>query len=148
MAATMATSQLKIGELAKRAGCSVKAVRFYEAKGLLPSPPRSPSGYRLYTDGHLRCLQLIQRAKLLGLSLAKIRTLVVHLAEGRRPGARLRPHLERLIREELKEIGAKLDQLGVLRAELEALLTKIHDADGALPRELCVCASPPRRRTS
>lgn len=143
-----ATGRLRIGELAKRAGCTVKAVRFYEAKGLLPSPPRSPSGYRLYTEEHLRCLQLIQRAKLLGLSLAKIRTLVVHLSEGRRPGARLRPHLERLIRDELKEIGAKLDQLDLLKAELEALLAKIHEADGALPRELCVCATPPRRRTS
>lgn len=143
MLAVTAMSQLKIGELAKRAGCSVKTVRFYEAKGLLPSPPRSPSGYRLYTESHLRCLQLIQRAKVLGLSLAKIRTLVVHLGEGRRPGARLRPHLERLIRDELKEIGTKLDQLALLRAELEALLAKIHEADGALPPELCVCASPP-----
>ena len=142
-----ASSRLKIGELAKRAGCTVKAVRFYEAKGLLPPPPRSASGYRLYSDGHLRCLQLIQRAKLLGLSLAKIRTLVVHLGEGPRPGATLRPHFERLIREELKEVVAKLDQLDVLRAELEALLSKIHESDGALPRELCVCASPPRQRT-
>jgi DNA-binding transcriptional MerR regulator len=139
-------TQLKIGELAKRAGCSVKAVRFYEAKGLLPAPPRSPSGYRLYTDGHVRALRLIRRAKVLGLSLAKIRTLVVHVGEGSRPGARLRPHLARLIREELKEIEAKLDQLATLRTELESLLTQIHDGDGALPRELCVCATPPHRR--
>ena len=141
-----ASGRLKIGELAKRAGCTVKAVRFYEAKGLMPSPPRSPAGYRLYGEGHLRCLQLIQRAKRMGFSLAKIRTLVVHLGEGPRPGARLRPHFERLLREELKEITAKLDQLDVLRAELEATLEKIHGADGALPRELCVCATPPSRR--
>lgn len=136
-------ARLKIGELARRAGCTVKAVRFYEAKGLLPAPARSPSGYRLYGEGHFRCLQLIQRAKLLGLSLAKIRALVVHLGDGPRPGARLRPHFERLLRDELKEIEAKLGQLDGLRAELEALLAKIHDADGALPRELCACASPP-----
>jgi MerR family transcriptional regulator, copper efflux regulator len=136
---------LKIGELAKRAGCSVKAVRFYEAKGLLPPPPRSPSGYRLYTDGHVRCLQLIRRAKVLGLSLAKIRTLVVHVGEGARPGARLRPHLARLIREEVKEIEAKLDQLAALRTELESLLAQIHDGQGALPRALCVCVTPPAR---
>jgi DNA-binding transcriptional MerR regulator len=98
-------ADLRIGELAKRAGCTVKTVRFYEAKGLLPLPLRSPSGYRLYTDSHLRRLQLIRRTKLLGLSLAKIRTLVVHLSDGgRRPGARLRPHVERLFRDELKEI--------------------------------------------
>lgn len=148
MQPAMGINQLRIGELAKRAGCSVKAVRFYEAKGLLPSPPRSPAGYRLYSDGHLRCLQLIQRAKLLGLSLAKIRTLVVHLGSDERPAAALRPHLERLIREELNEVAAELDQLGELREELERLLTKIHDGKGALPRELCVCASPPGRRTS
>jgi DNA-binding transcriptional MerR regulator len=140
--------RLRIGELAKRAGCSVKAVRFYEAKGLLPAPPRSPSGYRLYGEGHLRCLELIRRTKALGLSLAKIRTLVVHLGDGPRPGARLRPHLERLIREQLKEVAARLDQMDVLRAELEAMLAKIHEGDGALPRELCVCSTRPgpRRR--
>ena len=139
-------SKLQIGQLAKQAGCTVKAVRFYEAKGLLPPPARSAAGYRLYTNGHLRCLQLIQRAKLLGLSLAKIRTLVVHLSNDRRPGATLRPRLQRLIREELEEIGAKLEQLAMLREELEGLLAKIHEDKGALPRELCVCATPPKER--
>jgi MerR family copper efflux transcriptional regulator len=139
---------LKIGELAKRANCSVKAVRFYEAKGLLTPPARSPSGYRLYTDGHLRCLQLIRRAKLLGLSLAKIRTLVVHLGDDAHPGATLRPRLERLLRQELQEIATKLEQLAVLRDDLERVLARIHGPKGALPRELCVCASPPKQRRS
>ena len=139
-------SELRIGQLAKRAGCTVKAIRFYEAKRLLPRPARSPAGYRLYTDGHLRCLQLIRRAKLLGLSLAKIRTLVVHLSDDRRPGAALRPRLQRLIREELGEIGTKLEQLAVMRAELEGLLARIHEGKGALPHDLCVCATPPKER--
>ena len=39
---------LKIGALARLSGMTVKAIRFYEAKGLLPRPARSPSGYRLY----------------------------------------------------------------------------------------------------
>jgi DNA-binding transcriptional MerR regulator len=140
------SARLKIGEVAKSAGCTVKTVRFYEAKGLLPPPARSPAGYRLYGEGHLRCLRLIQRAKLLGLSLAKIRTLVLHLGEGPRPGARLRPRLERMIHEELKAVAAKLEQLDVLRAELEAALSKIHDGDGALPRERCLCFAPSSRR--
>jgi DNA-binding transcriptional MerR regulator len=140
-----AAGRLKIGELARRAGCTVKAVRFYEATGLLPPPPRSAAGYRLYDDRHLRCLQLIQRSKRLGLSLAKIRTLVVHLGAGPRPGTRLGPHLERLVRDELKSVTARLEQLDVLRAELEAVLARIHGADGALPAELCVCATPRRK---
>jgi hypothetical protein len=39
-----------------------------------------------------------------------------------------------------------LDRLDVLRAELEAALSKIHDDDGAPPRELCLCAAPSARR--
>ncbi len=35
---------LKIGQLAELGGCTVKAVRFYEAQGLLPPPTRRPSG--------------------------------------------------------------------------------------------------------
>jgi DNA-binding transcriptional MerR regulator len=136
------TKRFRIGELAKRGQCSVKAVRFYEARGLLPAPPRSPAGYRLYDERHVRCLQLIRRTQRLGLSLAKIRTLVVHVGDGSRPGARLRPQLARLIRQQLTEIEAQLDQLGTLKTELESLLARIHDADGALPRELCVCATP------
>jgi DNA-binding transcriptional MerR regulator len=44
----------KIGDLARRAGCTVKTVRFYEASGLLPRAARSPSGYRLYTELDVR----------------------------------------------------------------------------------------------
>ena len=63
---------LKIGELARLAGCTVKAVRFYEAQGLLPPPARSRSGYRLYTERDLRRLQFIQRPKLIELPVTKI----------------------------------------------------------------------------
>jgi len=131
---------LKIGQLAKRAGCTVKTVRFYEAKGLLSPPGRSASGYRLYTERDLRRLQFIQRGKLFGLSLAKIRDLVTHLTEEECSWATMRPHVEQLIRDELKEIGAKLDQLALLRDELEGLLVKMHWARGTVPQELCVCA--------
>jgi len=48
-----ASGQLKIGEVAKRAGCTVKTVRFYEARGLLPPPARSAAGYRLYGEGQV-----------------------------------------------------------------------------------------------
>ncbi len=57
----------KIGTVAKEIGLSVKAIRFYEKIGLIPPPERTlSSGYRLYTEGDIRRLRLIQRAKLLG----------------------------------------------------------------------------------
>jgi len=134
---------LKIGELARLAGCTVKAVRFYEAEGLLPPPARSRSGYRLYADRDLRRLQFIQRAKLIGLPLAKVKELVHHLSEEECACPTLRPQLEQLLREQLKEIGAKLDQLALLREELHGLLAKLRRGRRALPEELCACAPEP-----
>lgn len=131
---------LKIGQLAGLAGSTVKAVRFYEASGLLPPPARSPSGYRLYTERDLRRLQFIQRAKLIGLPLAKIKELVVHLSEEKCACPTIRPHLEQRIREQLKDVGAKLDQLALLKEELEGFLAKLRRGRRTLPEELCACA--------
>jgi len=134
---------LKIGQLAKLAGCTVKAVRFYEAQGLLAPPARSPSGYRLYTERDLKRLQFILRTKLIGLPLAKIKQLVLHLSEEECACPTIRPHLEQLIREQLKDVGARLDQLALLEEELENLLLKVRPGGRQLPEELCACAGEP-----
>ena len=47
---------MKIGELAKKAGCQVETVRYYEREGLLPAPARSEGNYRLYGAPHLERL--------------------------------------------------------------------------------------------
>jgi DNA-binding transcriptional MerR regulator len=130
---------LKIGQLAALIGCTVKAVRFYEVKGLLPPSARSPSGYRLYTERDVKRLQFVLRAKLIGLPLAKIKELVVHVNEEECACATMRPELEQLIREEVKQLGARLDQLSLLKEELERLLGKMRRGRRALPQELCVC---------
>ncbi len=141
--------ELKIGQLAERTGCTVKAVRFYEAQGLLPRAARSASGYRLYTERDLKRLQFIQRVKLIGLPLAKIKELVLHLSEEECACPTIRPHLEQLIHEQLKDLGAKLDQLALLREELEGFLARMRRARRRLPDELCACAgeaTPPSAR--
>jgi DNA-binding transcriptional MerR regulator len=131
---------LKIGQLAELMGCTVKAVRFYEAQGFLLPPARSPSGYRLYTERDLKRVHFIQRAKLIGLPLGKIKELVLHLSEDECACPTIRPHLQQMIREQLKEVGAKLDQLALLKKDLEGSLTKMRRARRALPQELCACA--------
>jgi len=65
-----------IGEMAERAGVSVQTVRYYERRGLLPSPRRTPSGYRRYDDADASQLTFIRRAKDLGFTLTEIRELV------------------------------------------------------------------------
>jgi MerR family Zn(II)-responsive transcriptional regulator of zntA len=69
-------SYLRIGELAKQAGVSVETLRFYEKQGLLKTPHRSESGYRLYDQQTLKQVSFILRAKAVGFSLKDIADLL------------------------------------------------------------------------
>lgn len=64
------------GELAKRAGCNIETVRYYEKIGLLPDPPRTSGGYRDYDREHGRRLRFILRARDLGFGIEDIRGLL------------------------------------------------------------------------
>ena len=67
---------MTIGHLAKQAGVNLETVRYYERRGLLPKPPRSASGYRLFPTDSARRLRFIRRAQELGFSLKEIRELL------------------------------------------------------------------------
>ena len=66
---------MRIGELASRAGVSVRSVRYYEEQNLLTST-RSPSGQRHYTDGEVERVAFIQRLYAAGLSSRTIAELL------------------------------------------------------------------------
>ncbi|MFA9275573.1 MAG: Cd(II)/Pb(II)-responsive transcriptional regulator [Candidatus Aquirickettsiella gammari] len=68
--------ELKIGELAKRSGCQVETIRFYEKEGLLPPAVRSDANYRLYGDDHAERLQFIRHCRSLDMTLHEIRQLL------------------------------------------------------------------------
>ena len=65
-----------IGQLARRAGVGIETVRFYEREGLIPEPPRRPSGYRDYPPETVTRIVFIRRAKDLGFSLKEINELL------------------------------------------------------------------------
>jgi DNA-binding transcriptional MerR regulator len=67
---------MSIGQLADAAGVHVETLRYYERRGLLPEPPRSPAGYRQYGQPDLGRLAFIARAKSLGFTLAEVRDLL------------------------------------------------------------------------
>src|SRR5713101_3882193 len=71
-----AATRMKIGEVADRGGVNLQTIRYYEREGLLPQPPRLPSGYRVYTQPTVRRVRFIKRAQELGFTLAEIRELL------------------------------------------------------------------------
>ena len=68
----VAVSSFTIGQLAHAAGVHIETVRYYERRGILPEPPRSPAGYRQFAAGDLWRLQFVARAKDLGFTLTEI----------------------------------------------------------------------------
>jgi MerR family mercuric resistance operon transcriptional regulator len=108
---------LKVSEVAAQGGVSPDAVRFYEREGLLPAPPRSPSGYREYDDSAAHRIRFIKEAQGLGLRLAEIKELLEIQDRGACPCG----HTRTLVERHLDEIDAEMKRLGELRRELEAM---------------------------
>lgn len=67
---------MRIGELAKKAGCDVETIRYYEKSGLLPEPERNSAGYRMYRPEHSERLQFIRHCRSLQIGLSDIRVLL------------------------------------------------------------------------
>lgn len=77
-------AQVTIGRLSTRAAVNIETVRYYERIGLLPSPPRTEGGHRLYSELHVKRLTFVRRARELGFTLEEIRALL-RLADERPP---------------------------------------------------------------
>lgn len=72
---------MKVSEVAAQANVNTQTLRYYERRGLLPEPDRSPSGYRAYTADAVRLVRFVKRAQALGFTLNDIEELL-HLADG------------------------------------------------------------------
>ena len=81
MTASATRGLLRIGDVAERTGLSLRSLRHYEDVGLLPSPERSPGGFRLYDDSTLARLAVIKGMKPLGFSLDEMREVLSGLDE-------------------------------------------------------------------
>lgn len=67
---------MRIGELARRGGVSVQAIRFYERRRLMRTPRRTAAGYRLYSDTDLEVVTLIKKMQRFGFKLVEIRRIL------------------------------------------------------------------------
>jgi DNA-binding transcriptional MerR regulator len=63
---------MKIGQVARAAGVSIDAVRFYERRGILPAAARRPSGYRVFTAAAVERIRMVRALQRLGLTLDEI----------------------------------------------------------------------------
>ena len=113
----MGSDGLLIGAVAARSGVSRKAIRLYEAAGILARPARTRSGYRLYPPDTLALLGFVAQARRLGFTLAEIREIVAIKRAGRVPCG----HVGALIRRKAQELDQTLRDLTAMRRRLRGL---------------------------
>ena len=105
---------LKIGDLARLAGCQAVTVRYYEREGLLPAPARSEGNYRLYSSEHLERLTFIRNCRTLDMTLDEIRSLL-NLRDSPQDQCE---SVNALIDEHIHHVKARIDSLLALQTQL------------------------------
>jgi MerR family transcriptional regulator, copper efflux regulator len=107
-----------VGAAAKAVGVSPKAIRIWEAKGLLPPAARTEAGYRLFSDDDIEILRFILRARTLGLTLPEIKDILDLHRQGTAPCDQVTVLLD----QHINDIDRAIADLQALRATLAAAL--------------------------
>lgn len=118
------TRPMTVGELSRRTGVPIKALREYTDTGLIYTVGRSPANYRLYDEDALWCVHWITTMRGLGLTLAEIRDLAsTHLCGNDCTGPRLADRL----RAARARIDTRIAELHRIRRRIDEFETT-HDA--------------------
>lgn len=110
-------------EIARATGVSTDTLRHYERKGLLPRAERTAAGYRRYPPSTIARVLLIQRALVVGFSLADVKRVLTTRDRGGAPCRNVRD----LVAQRLEELTCRIEELSLLRRELEGLLVAWDD---------------------
>jgi MerR family mercuric resistance operon transcriptional regulator len=116
--APLSPAALSIGELSRRTGVNIETIRYYERIEMLPAPPRTASGRRVYGPAETRSLTFIRRSRELGFTLDEVRALLaLSAADGKNTCAEVR----QLAARHLADVRAKI-------ADLRAMASVLSDA--------------------
>ncbi|MFD7729055.1 MerR family transcriptional regulator [Kitasatospora phosalacinea] len=124
------SEHLRTSQVAEAAGVNIQTLRYYERRGLLPEPDRSPGGHRRYDDRAVTVLRVIKAAQRLGFTLEEVADL---LETGRHRHGRPAPGLQERARAKLAEVEQRIADLTTIREALTAALDAGCD-------DLTVCA--------
>jgi MerR family copper efflux transcriptional regulator len=139
--AKLLSRNLRVGELARQSGKTVRALHLYEERGLLDPIERSKGGYRLYAKDALLRVRWISKLQDMGFSLNDIQSM---LKQWERSGSAPRAMLQvgELLKEKLGETREQIARLQALEHELRSSLEYLETCPKCSPQqELTACNS-------
>ena len=108
---------LTIGQVGAAAGVNIQTIRYYERRGLFPTPRRTPGGYRQYAEDAVARVRFIKHAQELGFSLQEIQELLgLRVRHGAACDA-----VERKTRHKIEVVQQKIRDLQRMQHTLERL---------------------------
>ena len=132
---------MTVGELSRRTGLSIKAIREYEALGLIYSAGRSDGNYRLFDESALWCANVIETLRSLGLTIKEIDRLArAYLA---RPGESIGPALAAALAASEQRIDDRIADLAAVRRRIRSY--RAQNAAALAGRDGDLFDSDPRR---
>ncbi|MEV5410854.1 MerR family transcriptional regulator [Thermopolyspora sp. NPDC052614] len=108
---------LRSGQVAEQAGVNLQTLRYYERRGLIAEPARSPGGHRAYPPETVTLLTVIKAAQRLGFTLNEVAEL---LDTGRR--GHPTPDLRARAQAKIAEVDARIADLTTIRRALAAVV--------------------------
>ena len=114
----IAETALTIGEVARATGTQAETIRYYERIGLLPAPPRTVAGYRIYGRSDVNRLAFVKRSRDLGFTIEQVRVLLALAQEGDRNCK----EVDAIARRHLTDVEGKIGDLQRLAKELRHLI--------------------------
>ncbi len=121
---------LTIGQVAQAAAVNIQTIRYYERRGLIPKPRRTPAGYRQYAEDAVDRIRFIKHAQELGFTLQEIQELLaLRVQHGAACDA-----VERKTRAKLAIVEQKIRDLQRMRRTLQRL---VHACIARRPTDDC-----------
>lgn len=129
---------MRSGQVADAAGVNPETLRYYERRGLLEAPTRSPGGHRLYSSDAVTVLRVIKAAQRLGFTLDEVAELTQAGRHRHRRRDRSDDGLQARAAAKLAEVDAKIADLQVIRSTLvEAVEAGCDDLIACASSECC-----------
>jgi len=126
---------MRVIELARLAGVTADAVRYYARVGLLIPKRNAANGYREFSATDVRRLRFIKRAQSLGFSLAEIETIMRQAKQRKSPC----PMVREIIQRHVEQTGEELEQLILLRERMKQAVRRWERMPDRIPdgNEIC-----------